>query len=156
AYRFVDDTETPVSAFLKLRGSGPAFLLESAEQGRLGRYSFLGFQPRAVLRWSDGVLSEWTGAELATAGEAGAWGDPTASRAAEAKVAGGGLRPPPARRRIPRARSPSISTDSRRRRSGGGRRSRAAPSATSATTSCARSSRSASRTRTRSGFRTWC
>src|SRR5262249_18911788 len=83
AYRFVDDTETPVSAFLKLRGSGPAFLLESAEQGRLGRYSFLGFQPRAVLRWSDGVLSEWTGAELATAGEAGEWGDPTASRAAE-------------------------------------------------------------------------
>jgi anthranilate synthase component I len=56
---FVDDCETPVSAFLKLRGEGPCFLLESAEQGRLGRYSFLGFSPRAVLRWDEGVLSEW-------------------------------------------------------------------------------------------------
>jgi anthranilate synthase component I len=57
-YRFVEDCETPVSAFLKLRGDGPAFLLESAEQGRLGRWSFLGFRPRAILRWSDGLLSE--------------------------------------------------------------------------------------------------
>jgi anthranilate synthase component I len=56
---FVDDCETPVSAFLKLRDEGPCFLLESAEQGRLGRYSFLGFSPRAVLRWDEGVLSEW-------------------------------------------------------------------------------------------------
>ena len=60
-HRFVDDIETPVSAFLKLRGQGPSFLLESAEQGRLGRWSFLGFRPRAILRWSDGVLSEWGG-----------------------------------------------------------------------------------------------
>ena len=52
-YRFIDDCETPVSAFLKLRGDGPAFLLESAEQGRLGRWSFLGFRPRSLLRWSD-------------------------------------------------------------------------------------------------------
>jgi len=58
-FSFVDDVETPVSAFLKLRGDGPAFLLESAEQGRLGRFSFLGFRPRAILRWSDGVLSEY-------------------------------------------------------------------------------------------------
>jgi anthranilate synthase component I len=58
---FVDDCETPVSAFLKLRSEGPCFLLESAEQGRLGRYSFLGFSPRAVLRWHGGVLSEWPG-----------------------------------------------------------------------------------------------
>ncbi len=57
-YRFIDDCETPVSAFLKLRGDGPAFLLESAEQGRLGRWSFLGFRPRSVLRWSDGKLTE--------------------------------------------------------------------------------------------------
>ena len=60
-YRFVDDCETPVSAFLKLRGDGPAFLLESAEQGRLGRWSFLGFRPRSILRWSEGTLSEWEG-----------------------------------------------------------------------------------------------
>src|SRR5829696_3958008 len=60
-YTFVDDIETPVSAFLKLRRLGPAFLLESAEQGRLGRWSFLGFRPRAILRWAEGVLSEWNG-----------------------------------------------------------------------------------------------
>jgi anthranilate synthase component I len=58
---FVDDCETPVSAFLKLRDGGPCFLLESAEQGRLGRYSFLGFRPRAMLRYSDGELREWRG-----------------------------------------------------------------------------------------------
>jgi anthranilate synthase component 1 len=49
---FIEDTETPVSAFLKLRGSGPAFLLESAEQGqRVGRWSFIGYKPRSVVRW---------------------------------------------------------------------------------------------------------
>ncbi|HEX2393034.1 MAG TPA: anthranilate synthase component I [Solirubrobacterales bacterium] len=67
--RFVDDCETPVSAFLKLRageGEGsPCFLLESAEQGQVGRYSFVGLRPRTVLRWSDGVLEEWSGEEAA-------------------------------------------------------------------------------------------
>jgi anthranilate synthase component 1 len=53
-HTFVDDCETPISAFLKLRGDGPAFLLESADQGRVGRWSFIGFRPRAVLRWSLG------------------------------------------------------------------------------------------------------
>jgi anthranilate synthase component 1 len=55
-YSFIEDCETPVSAFLKLRALAPgepAFLLESAEQGqRVGRWSFIGFRPRAVLRWS--------------------------------------------------------------------------------------------------------
>ncbi len=51
---FIDDCETPVSAFLKLRDQGPAFLLESADQGRVGRYSFIGYRPRSVLRWSLG------------------------------------------------------------------------------------------------------
>jgi anthranilate synthase component 1 len=59
---FVDDCETPVSAFLKLRAGepegAPCFLLESAEQGQVGRYSFVGIRPRSVLRWSDGTLSE--------------------------------------------------------------------------------------------------
>ncbi len=67
--RFVDDCETPVSAFLKLRAAepegAPCFLLESAEQGQVGRYSFVGLRPRAVLRWSDGTLSEWSGEEAA-------------------------------------------------------------------------------------------
>jgi anthranilate synthase component 1 len=52
---FIDDTQTPVSAFLKLRDANrPSFLLESAEQGRVGRYSFIGYRPRKVLRWSLG------------------------------------------------------------------------------------------------------
>ena len=52
-HTFIEDCETPVSAFLKLRGDGPAFLLESAEQGqRVGRWSFIGWRPRRVLRWS--------------------------------------------------------------------------------------------------------
>ena len=43
-HTFIADCETPVSAFLKLRGAGPAFLLESAEQGqRVGRWSFIGY-----------------------------------------------------------------------------------------------------------------
>src|SRR5215218_1489416 len=54
-HTYVADCETPVSAFLKLRGGGPSFLLESAEQGqRVGRWSFLGFRPRTVLRLDRG------------------------------------------------------------------------------------------------------
>jgi anthranilate synthase component I len=56
---FIDDCQTPVSAFLKLRelpfdSREPGFLLESADQGRVGRYSFIGFRPRKLLRWSLG------------------------------------------------------------------------------------------------------
>jgi anthranilate synthase component 1 len=54
-HTYIADCETPVSAFLKLRGSGPSFLLESAEQGQqFGRYSFIGFRPHDVIRWSLG------------------------------------------------------------------------------------------------------
>jgi anthranilate synthase component I len=54
-HTFIADCETPVSAYLKLRGDGPSFLLESAEQGqRVGRWSFLGFRPRATMRMALG------------------------------------------------------------------------------------------------------
>jgi anthranilate synthase component I len=54
-HTFIADCETPVSAYLKLRGGGPSFLLESAEQGqRVGRWSFLGFRPRAIMRMNLG------------------------------------------------------------------------------------------------------
>jgi anthranilate synthase component 1 len=65
----IDDCETPVSAFLKLREEGPCFLLESADQGRVGRYSFIGYRPRKVLRWSlgdDGDPYALAAAQLAT------------------------------------------------------------------------------------------
>jgi anthranilate synthase component 1 len=57
------DLETPVSAFAKLRALGGAFLLESAEGGeRMGRYSFIGVAPRAVLYFRDGeVVIDQTG-----------------------------------------------------------------------------------------------
>ncbi len=75
-YRFVDDCETPVSAFLKLRDAFPggAFLLESAEQGRLGRYSFLGFKPRVELRWSDGKLTSTSLGEVVVSDVADPYG----------------------------------------------------------------------------------
>jgi anthranilate synthase component 1 len=45
------DLETPVSAYAKLRGAGPAFLLESVEGGEnVSRYSFIGCNPRKILR----------------------------------------------------------------------------------------------------------
>jgi len=51
------DLETPVSAFAKLRVLGGAFLLDSAEGGgRMGRYSFIGVAPRAVLHFRDGEV----------------------------------------------------------------------------------------------------
>src|SRR5687767_15622509 len=54
-HTFIADCETPVSAYLKLREEGPSFLLESAEQGqRVGRWSFLGFRPRATIRMALG------------------------------------------------------------------------------------------------------
>jgi anthranilate synthase component 1 len=45
------DTETPVSAFMKIDDGGEAFLLESVEGGeKWGRYSFLGTSPMALIR----------------------------------------------------------------------------------------------------------
>ncbi len=58
---YTDDCETPVSALLKLRDGGPAFLLESAERGQVGRFSFVGTSPHRILRWRDGILSEYAG-----------------------------------------------------------------------------------------------
>jgi anthranilate synthase component I len=61
------DTETPVSAFAKLRrDAGPfAFLLESAPAGgeTWARYTFMGSAPRAAWRLTDGVVEDWTAAK---------------------------------------------------------------------------------------------
>ena len=56
------DTETPVSAFHKLRHGPFAFLLESAPAGSetWARYTFLGSSPRAAWRMTDGVIEDWT------------------------------------------------------------------------------------------------
>ncbi len=50
----VADGETPVSAFAKIGGSAPSFLLESAEQNdQVGRYSFLGSGARLTISARD-------------------------------------------------------------------------------------------------------
>src|SRR5436853_6682313 len=49
--RLLADIETPLSAYRKIRGQGGSFLFESVEGGEhLGRYSFVGCNPRAVIR----------------------------------------------------------------------------------------------------------
>jgi anthranilate synthase component 1 len=46
------DAITPVAAFAALSGDGEAFLFESVERGEnVGRYSFVGFEPRRSLRF---------------------------------------------------------------------------------------------------------
>jgi anthranilate synthase component I len=51
ARRILADLETPLSAYLKIRGQGESFLCESVEGGEhIGRYSFVGCNPRAVIK----------------------------------------------------------------------------------------------------------
>src|SRR3990172_10785102 len=54
------DLETPISAFLKLRNGGEAYLLESVEGGeKLGRYSFIGTRPTVRVRAYDRQVEVW-------------------------------------------------------------------------------------------------
>jgi anthranilate synthase component 1 len=49
--RLLADFETPLSAYKKIRGQGESFLFESVEGGmHIGRYSFVGCNPRAVIK----------------------------------------------------------------------------------------------------------
>jgi anthranilate synthase component 1 len=61
------DTETPVSAFHKLRKDGGpfAFLLESAPAGgeTWARYTFMGSAPWSAWRLNDGIVEDWTPAD---------------------------------------------------------------------------------------------
>ncbi|MEP6618962.1 MAG: chorismate-binding protein [bacterium] len=56
------DTDTPVTAFAKVREGPFAFLLESAPAGgeTWARYTFLGSSPRAAWRLREGVVEDWT------------------------------------------------------------------------------------------------
>ena len=56
------DTDTPVSAFAKLRRGPFAFLLESAPAGSetWSRYTFMGTEPRAARRLRDGFVEDWS------------------------------------------------------------------------------------------------
>ena len=53
--RLLADFETPLSAYKKIRGQGESFLFESVEGGEhIGRYSFVGCNPRAVIKQTAG------------------------------------------------------------------------------------------------------
>ncbi len=56
------DTDTPVTAFAKVREGPFAFLLESAPAGSetWSRYTFLGSAPRSAWRLLDGTVEDWT------------------------------------------------------------------------------------------------
>src|SRR5438270_7751969 len=56
------DTDTPVSAFAKIRRGPFAFLLESAPAGgeTWARYTFMGSSPRAAWKLVDGLVQDWT------------------------------------------------------------------------------------------------
>ena len=58
--RLLADFETPLSAYWKLRGQGESFLFESVEGGEhLGRYSFVGCNPRSVIRQHGRHVEVW-------------------------------------------------------------------------------------------------
>ncbi len=61
---FAADLETPVSVYLKLMSEmGPSFLLESVEGGeQVGRYSFVGVNPRGMIALKGQTVSHITGA----------------------------------------------------------------------------------------------
>lgn len=62
------DLETPVSVYLKLRGQGASFLLESVEGGeRVARYSFIGIQPKKTYHLKDGLVEIHEGDECKVA-----------------------------------------------------------------------------------------
>lgn len=56
------DTDTPVSAFAKVRRGPFAFLLESAPAGgeTWSRYTFIGTEPRCAWRLTGKTIEEWT------------------------------------------------------------------------------------------------
>jgi anthranilate synthase component 1 len=63
--RILADIETPLSAYQKIRGDGESFLFESVEGGEhLGRYSFVGCNPRAVIRQTGSVVQVLKGGKV--------------------------------------------------------------------------------------------
>src|SRR5262245_65302006 len=74
--RLLADFQSPLSAYWKLRGHGESFLFESVEGGEhLGRCSFVGCNPRAVIRQQNHHVEVWENGRLAArfevAGEPG-------------------------------------------------------------------------------------
>jgi len=71
------DLETPISVYMKLRGEGASFLLESVEGGeRIARYSFIGIKPKAqyIIRGNEIEIVESDSSRVVTFDE---YVDPT-------------------------------------------------------------------------------
>lgn len=66
--RLLADLETPMSVFLKLTSAGDvSFLLESVEGGeQVGRYSFLGVNPKGMITFKDNVVTRVYNGETTT------------------------------------------------------------------------------------------
>src|SRR5256714_7716488 len=56
------DTDTPVTAFAKIKNGPFAFLLESAPAGgeTWARYTYLGTEPRSAWRFAEGAVEDWS------------------------------------------------------------------------------------------------
>ena len=64
--KLLADLETPVSVFMKLAGQDDiSFLLESVEGGeQVGRYSFLGVNPKGMVTFKDNVVTTTLGEDV--------------------------------------------------------------------------------------------
>lgn len=83
--RLLADFETPLSAYWKLRGEGESFLFESVEGGEnVGRYSFVGANPRAVIRQAGDQVEILQGGRTIERVQVGPGGVPDGLRAVEA------------------------------------------------------------------------
>jgi anthranilate synthase component 1 len=59
------DLDTPVSVYLKLAGHGASFLLESVAGGeQVSRYSFIGVEPNATIRFDDRRVTRRSNGDL--------------------------------------------------------------------------------------------
>jgi anthranilate synthase component I len=71
-HELITDSETPVTAFVKLTEGENRFLLESVERGeQLGRYSFIGWKPLLIFKatGATAAITTETGSETITAAD---------------------------------------------------------------------------------------
>ncbi len=82
--RILADIETPLSAYRKIRGQGESFLFESVEGGEhLGRYSFVGCNPRAVIKQMGDRVEVVEGGKVVETFEVGGAGRPLPAATAD-------------------------------------------------------------------------
>jgi anthranilate synthase component 1 len=79
--RLLADIETPLSAYRKIRGPAESFLFESVEGGEhLGRYSFVGCNPRAVVRQNGATVERLENGKVVESAPVSQSGEPGSVR----------------------------------------------------------------------------